>query len=170
MAFLGLREKLAVLAMLLLLATFGAITYASKSEKIPINTKTIFIRCIGALKKEQVLEVPYGIMVADLLTKLDLAEDADLSKLIFEERIKGPRLFIVPKVGEKSLYITGAVEREGIIYVPEDLQFNQLKGYLFLAADADTSCFRRRRRQLSEGETIHIPPRNSAESEFIVRK
>ncbi len=170
MAFLGLREKLAVLAMLLLLATFGAITYASKNKKIHINSRTVLVNCIGAVKKDTLLEVPYGTLVSDLLTKLELTDEADLSKIIFEERIKGQNLFIVPKIGQKSLYITGAVEREGLIYVPEDLHFNQLKEYLFLAADADISCFRRRRRQLSEGETIHIPPRNKAESEFIVRK
>jgi len=170
MAFLGLREKLAVLAMLLLLATFASLSYASRNQKIPSNSKKILIHCVGAVAKETHIEVACGTMVSDLLAKLDLTADVDLSKIVLEERLKSEKVFVVPSKGKLSLYVTGAVEKEGVIYVPEGLHFNHLKQYLFLAGNADVACFKRRRRALSEGETVHIPPKMAKESEFIVRK
>ncbi len=163
---LCLKEKLAVSAMLLLLATFASISFANSHIKKSLTQKTIHIKCEGACHAEQAVELPCGIQVSDLLARLNLTEDADISKLVLEERLKLDGLFIVPTKGKLTLFVTGAVKTPGIIYVPESLRFNQLKQYLTLADDADVKIFQRRRRLLCEGETIHIP----AKSEYIVRK
>ncbi len=152
--------------MLLLLATFAACSYASKHQKTTQSQKNIYIRCIGACAEHQEVELPCGVQISDLLAKIRLTEDADISKLILEERLVQTGVFIVPSKGRLSLCVTGAVERPGIIYVPEGLRFNQLKHYLALADNADAGMFNRRRRILCEGETIHVP----AKSEYIVRK
>ncbi|MCE5294409.1 MAG: hypothetical protein LLF94_07320 [Chlamydiales bacterium] len=165
-ACLGFKEKLAVTLMLLLLSTFAAISYASKQTRLTQSQKTIQITCLGAIVKPQVVEIPCGVQVSDLLAKLELSEVADLSKLVLEERLKASRVFIIPTKGQMSLYVTGAVKEPGIIYVPETLHFNQLKQYLRLAEEADVRIFHRRRRQLCQGETVNIP----SKSEYLARK
>ena len=160
------REKIVVLGILLLLATFGAASFANKHKKVQSQAKTIKIRCIGECEGDCVLELPSGVQVVDLLARLKLTPDADSSKLVLEERLKRDQIFIIPKKGGMSLYVTGAVAESGLLFVPESLRFNQLKEYLILANDADIGVFGRRRRLLCEGETIHIP----AKSDFIARK
>lgn len=152
--------------MLLLLATFGAASFANKHAKSKIQPKTIKIQCIGECEGNCTIELPTGVQVVDLLNSVKLTRDADISKLVLEERLKRDQLFIIPKKGGMSLYVTGAVEKPELLFVPEGLRFNQLKEYLILADDADVGVFQRRRRILCEGETIHIP----AKSDFIVRK
>lgn len=165
-ACLCLKEKLAVTCLLLLLATFAACSYASKHQKLTLTEKTVQITCLGACTSTDPIVLPYGMQVSDLLARITLAPEADTSKLVLEERLKGQRLFIIPTKGKMTLYITGAVKEPGIIYLPEGLRFNQLKQYLALADDADVGIFHRRRRLLCEGETIYIPAKN----EYFVRK
>lgn len=165
-ACLCLKEKLAVSCLLLLLATFAACSYANKHKKLTQIQKTIHITCLGACVGQKELEFPHGMQVSDLLARVKLTPEADLSKLVLEQRLKNGGYFIVPTKGKMTLYITGAVKEPGIIYLPEGLRFNQLKQYLALADDADIGIFHRRRRLLCEGETVHIP----AKTEYFVRK
>lgn len=163
---LCLKEKLAVCCLLLLLATFAACSYANKHQKLTQTQKTIHITCLGACVDQNALELPHGTQVADLLARVKLTPEADISKLVLEQRLKNEGHFIIPTKGKMTLYITGAVKEPGIIYLPEGLRFNQLKQYLALADDADIGIFHRRRRLLCEGETVHIP----AKTEHFVRK
>ena len=109
-ACLGIKEKLAVTLMLLLLATFAACSYATKQTSQSHLQKTIQITCLGAILKPQEVEIPCGFQVSDLLAKLELSDAADLSKLVLEERLKASRIFIIPTKGQMSLYVTGAVK------------------------------------------------------------
>lgn len=163
---LCLKEKLAVSAMLLLLATFAATSFAHKHQKLKNTTRTLKITCLGAIVDPHEVEIPYGTTVSDLLAHFTLTPDADITKLVLEEPIKQEKLFIIPSKGTMTLYVTGAVDKPGIIYVPEGLRFNQLKEYLILTDNADSGVFQRRRRQLSEGEMIHVPAKN----EYFTRK
>ncbi len=163
---LDLKEKLAVLAMLLFLALIGATSYARKVQSTIFVQKTISVTCIGACKQTDPIKLALGSQIQDLLCQLELAPEADTSKLVLTERLKDNQLIIIPKKGCITLNVSGAVKAPGLIYVPEGLHFNELLPYLTLSQDADIGVIRRRRRQLLEGETIHIP----AKSEFIVRK
>jgi hypothetical protein len=112
------------------------------------------------------IDLPHGAQVADLLARVKLTPDADIGKLVLEERLKKSQVFIIPKKGALSLYVTGAVTKPDVIFVPEGLRFNQLKGYISLADDADIGIFQRRRRLVHDGETVHIP----AKSEYFAKK
>ncbi len=163
---LGLKEKLAVTATLLFLSLVAASSYARKINNHHLIEKTIHVYYAGACAEKGTIEMPSGSQIQDLLARLKLAPEADTSKLVLHDRLKDKQLVIIPQKGKISLYIDGAVKEPGIIVVPEGLHFNELMPYLSLSNDADIGVIRRRRRQLSEGETIHIP----AKSEFIVRK
>lgn len=163
---LTLKEKLAVLAMLLLLATLAASAYAKKHSQYKATPKNIHVTCLGACVEAKSLEFSQGSCLADLVNKISLHDDADLGKMALESRLKDGQVVIIPKKGGMSLYVTGAVDEPRVLFVPEGLHFNQLKQYITLADDADLAIFHRRRRVLCEGETIHIP----SKSEIIVRK
>lgn len=165
-ACLCLQEKLAVSCLLLLLSTFAACSFASKHQKCAKIEKTIHITCLGACVGQNELELASGVQVSDLLARVKLTPEADISKLVLEQRLKSEGHFIIPTKGKMTVFISGAVKQPGIIYLPEGLRFNQLKEYLALADDADIGVFHRRRRLLCEGETIHIP----AKTEHFVRK
>ncbi|MBS0633923.1 MAG: hypothetical protein JSR37_00490 [Verrucomicrobia bacterium] len=163
---LCLKEKLAVSAMLLLLATFAATSFSNKQQKFNKTTKTLKVSCLGAVVDPHEVEIAYGTTLADVLAHFTLSPDADITKMVLEEPVKHEKLIIVPSKGVMTLYITGAVKQPGVIFVPESLRFNQLKEYLILTDNADSGIFSRRRRQLSEGETVHVP----AKSEYFTRK
>lgn len=162
------REKLAVFAILFLLVTFTALAFGQKHQRLHKIQPTLKVHCFGAIKEAKTVELAHGSSLSDLLAQVELTEEADVAKLVLEERLKNGQFFVVPRKHQMSLYITGAVRQVGLVFVPEGIRFNQLKRYLDLSDRADLAVFRRRRRLLKEGETIHIPSRAAIIGEKVV--
>lgn len=165
-AGLILREKLAVFVILFILATIASLSFLSKQNRIAKTKSFITVHCVGAIDRAKSVELPVGAQVADLLAKVALSQDADVTKLQLETKLENEQVFVMPKRGVLSLYVTGAVRESGVIYVPEGLKYSQLKDYVAFADDADLTSLRRRRRLLREGEMVQIGKR----SELVARK
>jgi len=161
-----LREKLAVFVMLFILATIASLSYSIKQQRISKTVEYITVHCVGAIDNPCTLHLPLGAQVADLLANVILSDDADTNKMVLETRLTQSQVYVVPKQGVLSLYVTGAVPESGVIHVPEGLKYGQLRDYIAFRDDADLTPFRRRRRLLIEGETVEIGKR----SELCVRK
>lgn len=165
-AGLLLREKLAVFVILFILATIASLSYHSKQNRIAKTKRCITVHCVGAIDRAKSVELPLGAQVADLLAKVALSRDADVNKLQLQVKLENEQVFVVPKRGVLSLYVTGAVRESGVICVPEGLKYNQLKDYIAFTDDADLASLRRKRRLLREGEMVQIGKR----SELVARK
>ena len=150
-----MREWYIVYLFIALLLTLSALSYSKKHSLIAPETK-IHVRVLGAVQNEKSLNIHALSTVADVLALVDLAEDADCDKLIIDEKIK-PGIFIVPKRNHTSIYVTGAVEKTGLYYVPESCRFNELTHYIQTASDADMRYFTRKRRRVVEGELLTVP-------------
>lgn len=160
------REKLAVFVVFIILSTIASLSYSAKNQKLSQIKQSLIVHCVGAVKSDSFVTLPVGSQVTDLLAHIELADDADLTKLVLETRLKNDQVVVIPKKGALSLYVTGAVTQSGVVCVPEGLRYSQLRDYLTLTSEADVAIFKRRRRVLSEGETIDVSKR----SEICVRK
>lgn len=167
-ATLLVREKLAVFFILFVLVTITSMAFAQKHHRICKTKPNLSVHCMGQIKEPKTISLAYGATLLDLLAHLELTEEADLAKLVLEERLKNGQNVIIPRKNVMSLYVTGAVVKAGLVFVPEGIRFNQLKRHLDLQPEADLAIFRRRKRRLIEGETIHIPSRAQAIGEKVV--
>lgn len=152
-----LREKCAVFGMLLMLATIAPFAFVAKNKKHANLVQKIRVHCVGAVDPEVWLELSTGAKWSDLLAKLVLSQDADISKLVLEESLKNNQTCIIPTKGKTSLYVCGAVKEPGVVYVPDGCRYNELMAHLELSEDADCALFRRRKRILADGETVEVP-------------
>lgn len=152
---LYVREWLVVYLFLFLLISLTVLSFTKKNSLIAPQ-KTITVTVIGCVENEMKLEMHPLSTVADLLCKVTLCEDADCGKLIISEQVR-PGLFIIPKRGKISIYVTGEVEKRGLYYLEESCRFNQLENEIALTQDADRRYFSRKRRLVQEGETVVVP-------------
>ena len=152
---LYMREWVIVYLFLALLLTIAALSYSKKHSLIAPETK-INVTVMGAVREEINLQIHALSTVADVLALVDLLDDADLDKLIIDERVK-PGIFIMPKKQKTAVYATGAVKKMGVHYVPEGCRFNELVEFIPTTSDADMRYFTRKRRRVAEGELIVVP-------------
>lgn len=147
--------------MLMLLVYLAAASIANKSKKDANLQLKIRVQATGACRAPEWLELQHGSKVSDLISKLDLTSDADISRLILEEPLKHNQIYIIPTLGKTSIYVSGAVVSNGVIFIPAGTKFNKLGDYVALRADADTGFFKRRRRELVDGEVVQVPVRGN---------
>lgn len=152
---LYVREWVIVYLFLFVLLTLTALSFSKKHSLIAPQAQ-IQVLVLGAVQEEKSLTLHPLSTIADILVHVALLDDADLDKLIIDERVK-PGVFIMPKKNKTSVYATGAVEKCGVYYVPESCRFNELVQFIPAAHDADMRYFTRKRRLVSEGEVIAVP-------------
>lgn len=152
---LHMREWIIVYLFVALLITISVVSYSKKHSLIAPEA-TINVVITGAVQDTKRLQIHALSTIADVLNCIELSDDADLDKLIIDERVKSG-ILIIPKKHKTSVYATGAVEKIGVYYVPEGSTFNQLALYIPVAEDADMRYFSRKRRVVMEGELIEVP-------------
>jgi hypothetical protein len=152
---LCLREGLFVYLLLFVLTTIGILSFIKKqTHQIP--QKTISVHLVGAVIAEKTVIFSSGSTISDLQALQLHAKEADFDKLIMDERLKSG-IFIVPSKGKCSIWVEGQVEKYGLYLIPEDVKFKDLVNYIALKSDADIRYFTRKRRLVSEGETVTVP-------------
>lgn len=161
---LFVREWVIVYVFLFLLCTFSALSFAKKHSLIAPETY-IQVKVVGAVHQEKTLKLAALSTVADILANVQPLDDADLDKLIIDERLKAG-IFILPKKHFTSVYVEGAVQKSGVYYVPENCRFNELLSYIPLTQEADLRYFTRKRRLVCEGEMLYVPKLQK----FVVKK
>jgi len=149
-----IREWLFVSLLLTALITITALSFAKKhSYTTPQHPHNVFV--IGAVMQEKELVLPQTATVCDLLNKVELSDDANIEALFLHQPIKND-IFIVPKKDITSIYVTGAVEKNGLYLVPAGCRYNQLLSYLPLLPEADKRFFLRKRKVVLDGDCINV--------------
>ena len=158
---LYLHEWLSVLALILFLVTAIGFSLLEKNkiQKLPQASREV--KVVGAIKEEKIVSYEEEETMRDLLSQLEFTENVDKAKLQLDSLLKGKQIVVIPTIGYLSVYLTGAIENEGLLLLPEGSTFKDLKGHLILKENAEPNFFKRKRRRLLEGEIIRIPCKNS---------
>jgi hypothetical protein len=143
---------------------FAAVS-ANHNKKIlsPSNLPQIEVFITGAVAEEKRVSLPYGAKVVDALACVEPLSCAALDHLFYNAALSNEQVVVVPKQGMISIYITGAVVDEKVIYFPEGSRFPALlkRSELFLP-QADLRFLKRKRRVLKDGEHVIIPHKTNA--------
>jgi hypothetical protein len=116
----------------------------------------VTVRVVGEVFEEQKLLLSKHATVLDVLSKIPLGKLAAIEKLSTNARLRDGQILVIPKEGCLSVYVKGAVAKEGIVYLKEGDTFRDLGKLIHFTPDADQKAFKRKRRKLKDGEVIEI--------------
>lgn len=154
---LQLHEFVVCVFFVAILLTISTLSFIEKSKKVSHEKVSFEVTVVGAIKEEKKVICLEGATVADILSSISLTEKADLEKLIYEKLLQPDQYVIIPTKNALSVVVKGAVDKEGLLLLPEKTRINELPKFISLKESADRKFFLRKRRLLKEGETIIIP-------------
>lgn len=82
------------------------------------NEESITIEIKGDIKEDTVLTVDRGTCLDDVMDKLDLNEDADLSTLSISKPLKDNEIIVIPKAKENKLISINSADIDELILLP----------------------------------------------------
>lgn len=105
-----------VIALLIVLAIIIKLAITIKYEPISEN-KTVRVEVRGEVK-EEILTLPIGSTVDDLLEKVELSSDSDLSGLSKNSVLYNNQIIVIPKVKEYELISINSANIEELSSLP----------------------------------------------------
>lgn len=82
------------------------------------NEESITIEIKGDIKEDTVLTVDRGTCLDDVMDKLDLNEDADLSTISINKPLKDNEIIVIPKAHEDRLISINSADLNELILLP----------------------------------------------------
>lgn len=155
-ALLPIREWIAALLMLLILSLLTTVSFVSKWQSSTSSQPLICVHIVGAVEKEQDLNLPHGASIADALSHIALSDDAAVEKMAYDAPLRQNQILIVPKKKCVSVFVKGAVVKAGLVVLPEGATFRDLALRINVQENADIKSLKRKKRRLKDGEVITI--------------
>lgn len=149
------REYVAVFLMLLMLSTLGILSFTSRSMKQDLGVP-LSIHVVGEVNQEQVVQVPQGAQVADVLAQVHFTSSADLEKMSHDAPVSQGQILVIPRKGSLSVYVKGAVAKSEVLFFEEGATFLDLQESVKLDQKADRRAFFRKKRALKDGEIVCV--------------
>lgn len=134
-------------------AFFGAYRHAEEVDPIRVSV-------VGAVQSERELLLPPSATMADLLSRIELAEEADRDNLRLDDALYRSWV-IIPTKARVSVLLIGDGIKNKLVKLPEGSRFYELERYLGQDSSVDRRFFQRKKRFLQEGEVIVVPPNNT---------
>ncbi len=156
---LFLHEWLAVTGMCVGLLLLTLSTVHMKSKSALRDTSELHVFVTGEVEACTQMTLPHGANVADILAHIHLTAHAAVEKLALHTSLKNNQIVVIPKQNAVSVYVQGAVQKEGVVTLPQGATFKELKEKLVFSPEANVGAFQRKRRKLKDGEVINIPCR-----------
>lgn len=155
-------EWLFVLAMCCFFVYAAVSAHFTKKQLAPHPLPNIEILVTGAVVEEKKLVLPHGSRIVDALAQVTPLPDANVDILFYQAPLHHEQVVVVPKRGFISIYLRGAVVKEGVVTLPEGVRFPALiREHDLFSQDADLRFLNRKRRLLKDGECIDIPSKST---------
>lgn len=106
-----------LLIFLCLIVTFCCVSYETKPIR-ELKTQTITVRVRGEVEEEEVLELEPYSTVEDVLSLIELTENADLSTLNECTVLKDGDVIYIPEVKENVLVSINTATKEELMNLP----------------------------------------------------
>jgi len=110
----------------------------------------------GAVKKPGTYPTQPGTPLREVLRKAKPLRLADVKSIDPDFRVQAPMKLEIPVLTHISIIVRGAVENPGPLTVPAGTKISDLKKYVRIRPEAD-AVFLKKRRMISEGETVVVP-------------
>ena len=160
---LAVHEWAAVCSLIIALLTIATCSFFNKYTSADFSEK-ISIFVTGAVVEPKKLELSMGSRIIDVLSSVELLNSADMEKIALDTPLRPNSIVVMPCREGVSLYVSGAVVKEGVIIVPEGARFHDLVNYITLAPQADKRWILRKKRVVKDGECICVPEKVNREN------
>lgn len=120
-----------------------------------VYDEKIHVRIEGAVESPGIYSIKRNTPLKDVLVQAQPTSQADLKK-VSTKKLKDGQTIIIPQKEFITIYLEGAVKKQGALVVPKGTKVEELLILIEMDDQADLSKLNFRRR-LKEGDIIKIP-------------
>lgn len=154
------------------LITLSGIAFSRQSSERRIDVSlleqakpsVLHVSVSGAVLNPGRIELPPGSTVRDLLDKVGVLPEADLSRFRMHGKVKRGQRIVVPERVWITVILEGAIENPGPFKILSGTRCGELISLLDLPPEANVVGLKKLRRYLKEGEVVTIPFKKNKEA------
>jgi hypothetical protein len=129
-----------------------------RNKEIPLanSVPVIQVKVVGAVESTELI-LPLGSTVDDVIQRVHLLSDADISELNGMKKLRTSETLVIPFCGKKTFFVCGAVQEPKLV-VLEEVTAQKILDQIQVDDTANVKAFLRRR-VFPNGSIIQVKPK-----------
>lgn len=156
------QEWTVIILLIIIIGMMTLISWRSNTISIPLimsskqeNVDEISVTISGAVSKPGVYVLKKGTALQELLNRAETTPEADLSRMKKSNKLKNGQYIHIRKKTMITIYIEGAIENPGPLFVPKGTLVKDIQDKVILLPEANPKKLKAKRR-LKDQEHIII--------------
>lgn len=158
--WLAIATLIGMLGMLTILSVKGNQPTLSQTTENFQTAATLSVAVTGAVEKPGSYQLPKDALIHDLIIQAKPLPNANLKKINPNKMLKNGQTIHIPQIEEITIYLEGAVKRQGPYQVPKGTRLSDLPMFIEYEPDANLKSLNKKRR-LKDNELIRIESQSS---------